>query len=424
MQLLRGIRLGFIFSCVCFASAQPLTITMWDFFGGGAGGRMEKLVEDFNASQDQINVKKTTLEWGVPFYTKVQTSAVAGQLPDVVSFHLSRFPSVVPGGLLRPFSDEELSSVDLSKDDFFPLLVEKASSQGQLYGIPLDTHPYILYYNKDLLREAGLLNEDGTPQGIGGIEGFSKALQQIKDETGQFGLAFPINGVGVWRVFSTFLAQLDGNVVVGDSAAFGEKGQRALQTMTDWVEAGLTPPNVTDDASIALFTGGRAAFMFNGVWNVPTMEDATAEGQLPFEYGVMPIPQLFDNQSEWADSHAFAIPNSSKNPISEEKVQAVLEFVSFVVKNSLVWADGGLIPAYLPVINTPEYEALKPNINYAAAAETVAYDPDITIAGAAGLLEEAGADFLAAAVNGQLPVDRALELYEQQINQDLQNSPN
>src|SRR5215217_5830829 len=55
------------------------TVVWWDFLGGGDGVRMKKLIEDFNTEHSgKIEIQGTTLDWGVPFYTKVQTSAAVG----------------------------------------------------------------------------------------------------------------------------------------------------------------------------------------------------------------------------------------------------------------------------------------------------------------------------------------------------------
>ncbi len=58
------------------------TVVFWDFFGGGDGIRMKQIVDDFNASQKDIVVQRTTQTWGNPFYTKVHTAVVSGQTPD------------------------------------------------------------------------------------------------------------------------------------------------------------------------------------------------------------------------------------------------------------------------------------------------------------------------------------------------------
>ncbi len=54
-------------------------ITWWDFLSGGDGVRMKALIARFNEEHPDIKINGTTLEWGVPFYTKVRTSVAVGQ---------------------------------------------------------------------------------------------------------------------------------------------------------------------------------------------------------------------------------------------------------------------------------------------------------------------------------------------------------
>ena len=72
------------------------TVVWWDFLGGGDGVRMKKLIADFNAEHTgKVKIDATTLDWGVPFYTKVQTSAAVGEAPDVMTYHASRIPCLL-----------------------------------------------------------------------------------------------------------------------------------------------------------------------------------------------------------------------------------------------------------------------------------------------------------------------------------------
>ena len=60
---------------------------------------MKKLIEDFNAEHaGKIKIDATTLEWGMPFYAKVQTSAAVGEAADVMTYHASRIPLAVEPG--------------------------------------------------------------------------------------------------------------------------------------------------------------------------------------------------------------------------------------------------------------------------------------------------------------------------------------
>jgi multiple sugar transport system substrate-binding protein len=62
------------------------TVEWWDFLGGGDGVRMKTLIDEFNTEHaGQIAINATTLDWGIPFYTKVQTSAAVGEGPDIMT---------------------------------------------------------------------------------------------------------------------------------------------------------------------------------------------------------------------------------------------------------------------------------------------------------------------------------------------------
>src|SRR6476619_4912496 len=79
-------------------------VVWWDFLGGGDGVRMRSLIEQFNKENPDIEIQPTTLEWGTPYYTKVQTAAAVGEGPDLMTYHLSRIPLGVSTGTLRPFT--------------------------------------------------------------------------------------------------------------------------------------------------------------------------------------------------------------------------------------------------------------------------------------------------------------------------------
>jgi len=408
---LKGFILGVLTALLGFSYAQT-EVVWWDFLSGGDGVRMKAMIDAFNESHDDIKITPTTLEWGTPYYTKVQTSVATGQGPDSMTYHLSRFPLGVEQGVLSPITDEELASVELSKDDYPESLVEAATFDGQMYGVPLDIHALVLYYNKDILREAGLLGEDDLPTGLDGIDNFNAALAKIA-ETGALPLSFSntANSGTAWRLYYSLLSQAGSQVIEGDEVVLDDGATTAFSAMAGWVEQGYTRKNLEYADSVALFTSGEAAMMFNGVWEVPTMVDLAAKGEL-FDWGAIAIPTLFDQPATWADSHIFAIPSGDMDP---EKRAAVLEVMAWMNKNSITWASAGHIPAYNPVVASPEYQELQPNATYAVLADTAVFDPRSTIAGVASPLYDAVANFLEPALNGQLPPEEAVQMFAEEL---------
>ncbi|QOL81366.1 extracellular solute-binding protein [Pseudooceanicola spongiae] len=390
------------------------TVTWWDFLSGGDGVRMKALISQFNEEHPDIQVKGTTLEWGVPFYTKVRTSAAVGQGPDVMTYHLSRLPLGLSEGVLTPITDADLENAGLAKADFFPA-AEKAAEgpDGTLYAVPFDIHSIVLYYNKSFLEGSRFLDDQGNLTGIESVGDFEEAMQTAADNGAETPLTYATgDDGGVYRVFYTLLAQQggtlisdDGEILPGDST---EKAIKAVETMTKWQTEGWQPEQALYEASVALFTSGKSAFQLNGVWEVPTMKDLATAGTLGFEWGAVQVPKLMETQTTWADSHAFAIPVHGKDEMDPEKRKAVMTVIGWMEKHSIAWAEAGHIPAYKPVADSAEYAQMQPNATYATLADSATYDPRNDIAGVASPVYDASINILSPAMHGYLTPEDAI----------------
>jgi multiple sugar transport system substrate-binding protein len=389
-------------------------VRMWTLLSGGDGARMRALVDDFNASQRDVRVVSTTLKWGEPFYTKLITSSVVGEGPDVATIHLSRMLNLAGGGVLRPITDFELASAGLKGADYLPRQWEKSHYGGQAWAVPLDVHPLVLYYNKKLVGQAGLLDPEGKLKPIEGVDALTDAFRVATERTGRRGLTMESSqsSFAIWRLWLAMLAQQNLSIIRNGQYRYGPAGEATLSRISDWFRRGYAQAGLDYPASTSQFMGGGAAFMLNGVWEVPELVRASKEGSLGFEYGIVPLPRMYANASTWADSHAFAIPANAGRPASPEKVKAVLQFVAYVSRHSMGWAEGGHIPAYRPVAESAQALALQPNAMYAEAARNVVYDPDGWYMGAAGPLEAIASKFLPAALYGYMTPAQAIHRFE------------
>ena len=147
----------------------------------------------------------------------------------------------------------------------------------------------------------------------------------------------------------------------------------------------------------------------NGVWEVPTMVDLAKKGQL-FDWGAIQIPVLFYQPATWADSHSFAIPDRKGNPVDAAKRKCARRH-PLVQQHSLEWAGGGHIPAYLPVQESAEFKAMKPNSDYVSLAKTAVFDPVSIYAGVASPVYDAAGNYMIPALNGEIaPADAAKKM--------------
>ena len=404
------------------ASAKE-TVVWWDFLGGGDGVRMKKLIEDFNAEhKDTIEIQATTLDWGIPFYSKVQTSAAVGEGPDLMTYHTSRTPLAVSQGVLAEITPDDMKVMGLSEASFAAAPWAAVHVDGKQYAVPFDQHPIVLYYNKDKLAAAGLIGDDGLPKDLNGVDNFAAAMKKLQEGGTKYGIStVTANGDFAYRTFYSLLCQQDG-IAGGDGDWLpGDNLQKminAVQVEADWVTNGYAPANTDYPATVALFTTGDAAMMMNGVWEVPTMSDLEKQGKL-FNWGAIELPVFFNHPCTYSDSHAFAIPNNVGKPQTPEKHAAVLEVIKWMEEHALFWATAGHIPANKAVTDSAEYKAMQPQATYAPLTANMIYDPQSKFAGVASPLFDAAGNSLTPAINGELDVTTAVTEFRDTLN-DLQ----
>lgn len=409
-----------LMSFASIASAAE-TVVWWDFLGGGDGVRMKKLIEDFNAEHaGKIEIQGTTLDWGVPFYTKVQTSAAVGEGPDVMTYHASRIPLAVSQGTLSEITAEDWAAMGLSADTFAQQTWDAVNVDGKQYAVPFDTHPIVLYYNKDKLEAAGLIGADGLPTGLDGIDNFKAALQKIKDGGTTWGLSTTTaDGSFAFRTIYSYLCQQDGTIGVDGAWLEGDnldKLKNSVQVIADWVKDGYTPEYTDYPANVALFTSGEAAMMINGVWEVPTMVDLEKQGKL-FNWGAIELPVMFNHACTYADSHSFAIPNNVGKTATPEKHAAVLEVIKWMSEHSLFWASAGHIPANKAVTETADYKAMQPQATYAKLTANQVFDPKSPNAGVASPLFDIAGNAFTAALNNEVDAQTAVDEMKQGLDE-------
>src|SRR3712207_3426533 len=354
---------------------QPATadVIFWHLFGGGDGANMATMVGNYQKSSGR-SVEATLLSWGNPYYTKLSLAASSGRPPDACVVHLSRLPLLAQAGLLEPGA-EQFTGAGVTQDKFTPAAWEKATVDGTTYAVPLDTHPFVLYYNKTLAQKAGLAEGDGLKP-MQNSDDFINAIKAMKDAAGgDFGAVCTITAdpSTCWRFFSMVYSGAAGPLVAEQGTKITiDRGAMEdtfafMQSLTGSEK--LLPSTANNVTSSTLFSQGKVGFLFDGVWQLPTYRDV--EG---LDFNIVPFPALLGPKAvAYADSHALAIPASSGRPA--QRTKDAVGFIKGLLDQSSTWADGGHVPAWLPVQESEEFKKLKPQSNYTEAAFNAVYDP-------------------------------------------------
>jgi multiple sugar transport system substrate-binding protein len=385
------------------AGSQPETadVIYWHLFGGGDGANMTTMVENFQKSTRR-SVEATLLSWGNPYYTKLSLAASSGRPPDVGIGHLSRLPLLARAGLLEPVGDQ-FSAAGITQDKFTPAAWDKATGDGPTYAVPLDTPPCVMFYNLALAKKAGLLNAAGDAlKPMQNSDDFRNAVQAMKDAAGgEFGAVASITAdpSTCWRFFAMVYSGVAGPIVsdLGTKVTIDQTAMEEtfafLRSLTGPPQS-LMPSTSTGTTSSTLFSQGKVGFLFDGVWQIPTYRGV--EG---LEFNVEPFPALLGPKpAAYADSHALVIPTSSAR--SAQRTADAVRFIKGLLDQSSIWADGGHVPAWLPVQKSKEFLALQPQSNYTEAAFNAVYDPVAWYTGAGSDFQTAMGSVVASVLAG------------------------
>ncbi len=390
------------------AQTGPVELTFWSLFTGGDGEFFDAMINEFNASQDGIVMKNDTVKFD-NYYTKLTTALAAGNAPDVVVVHQGNMLPYVSNGYLLALN-QYISPAALA--DFQEAPLAGTTTDGKIYSLPLDVHPIVMYYNKDLLKAAGVTTLPTTAQE------FADAALAVKNATGKWGLAID-NTTGVYkaytltRLFMSMLAQQGGSLLNADStkANFNnDYGVNALAWLQDLVFKYQVNPNELDyDAAMNVFKMGDAAFYFNGVWATGALE------QTDLNFGAAPLPAFFGTEPwAWSGSHTLAVPvQKNQDPV---KAQAAVDFIEWMTANGEMWAKAGHIPTRKSVAQKDAFKALPYRADYAAAA---AYALETPRTPAWEEVYGTMSDMLEQAVTKNLPAKQALANMETTINKIL-----
>lgn len=394
----------------------------WHLFGGGDGVNMNAMLDAYQQDHPDIDLQAATLAWGSPYYTKLAMAGAGGRAPEVAVLHLTRLPGFAPGRLLNPFDLDLLAEHGITEADFTPELWRRGQGpDGKQYAIPLDTHPIVLYYNTEICEQAGLLEDDGRLRPIQGPEEFVAAIRAAGEVIGGPGLVVETLGadtVGPWRFFWTLYSQTGATMLSEDGTRMTLDDQKALEVlefMRMLREERLITPRTDYAASVGLFSGGQGGFFINGEWEVSTLQN----NEVPFS--MTRVPNIFGSARVEADCHSFVLPNQTgRGGASNE---AAHEFVAWMLKNSVDWAAGGHVPAYLPTLEKPEYLDMHPQSEYRSVIDDVVLDPPAWFAGSASALEIELGSVFSGVLTGSRSPENALAEAKSRL-QDLLDTPN
>ena len=221
-------------------------------------------------TQAGVTVKRTGFDT-TDLTTKTLLAAQQGVAPNVLIVDNPVVSTLADAGVLNTTEDLKLDT-----SAFEPNLLAAGQLDGKTYGVPIGANTLALYYNKNILKAAGV--DISTVKDWNSL---TAALAKVK-ATGKKGIT--VSAIGTEEGSFQFLPWFWGS---GGKLTDLTSGTAALQLWTDWLKDGYAPNSIinnTQTTSWQEFATGDFAFSENGTWQ---LANAAKTG---FGYGVIPIP--------------------------------------------------------------------------------------------------------------------------------------
>ncbi|MGL4772731.1 MAG: ABC transporter substrate-binding protein [Clostridium sp.] len=407
---------------------KPVEITFWHSMGGVGGQTIDKLVSDFNSSQDKIKVSAEYQGSYDDAINKLKSSALSKSGPDVMQLYDIGTKWMIDSGYAYKMQDL------IDKDGYDVTKLEKNildyyTVDGKLYSMPFNTSTPILYYNKTAFKEVGL-NPEVAPKNFDEILEFSNKLVKKNGNTVErYGYAMQIYG---W-FFEQFLIkqQLDysneGNGRKGSAnkVAFDSNGG-AKAIFEGWkklIDSGVVGNfGRKSDDTIDAFTAGKTTMI---IGSTASLGDIKSKINGKFEIGTAYLPSVNANDKGGVSIGGGSLWAMDKG--DSEKASATFEFIKYMVSPEVQvkWASStGYFSVTKAAYNQPEMvKHLEQHPEFKTAIDQLR-ETNNSSGALLGVFPEARATIeenLEKVLNNKISVDEGIKKAAETINSALEN---
>ena len=286
-----------------FMGVQAATeITLWHSYRGLEKDALEKVIQKFNASQSDINVRSLQVPHDA-YPDKITAAIPRGKGPDIFIFAQDRIGDWAVKDVIQPIG---FWVGDEVKSRFLPGTIDALIYDDELYGLPTAFKCTALYYNKKLVQ-----NPPATTEELISIGKANTNLEKKK-----FGLVYE-NGLTYYN--SLWIYGFDGGFFNADrNPVLNQKPNiDALNFSKSLLKTHhIMPDEISNSLVTSLFNDNKAAMVISGPW-------FRAEISSSIDYGIAVLPIISGINKParpFLTVEAFLISSKSQHPLEAFQV--------------------------------------------------------------------------------------------------------
>ena len=336
-------------------------ITFWGSWSGDQVDQLNQLIDKYNDSQDKYEV---TYKVQDNVEEKLLTGMAGGEIPDVIMWDRVNTAMYAQKNALLDL-DDLIKKDNISMDDFYEETVKEMQYDNKQYGIPLLVDNRSIFYNKTLLKEAGV----EPPKTWDELLDVAKKTTKWDGNT-LVQAGFSLDDVGL---FNMWLQQAGGTMLNADNTATAFNSEAGMKVLDFWdqlMNQAKVYQQGFNDGSDA-FAAGKVAMTYNGPWALADYDKVDG-----LDYGVVP-PVTGPNGDKGALTGGFGlvIPKAAK------KQEGAWDFIKWWTTNPDIGVEFAKISTWLPAnkkaaqdpyfTENDKYKAFVETMNFAKIRPTV-----------------------------------------------------
>jgi multiple sugar transport system substrate-binding protein len=369
------------------------------------------MVSAWNSAHPNETITAQEIPAGKTSEEVIGAAITAGNAPCLV-FNTS--PAAVPqfqkqGGLvaLDSFKDGTSYIEERSGD----VADQYKSSDGKFYQLPWKSNPVMIFYNKDLMKKAGI---DPANPPLKTYEEFQATSQKLVSSGAAQAAIYPAPTSEFFQswfdFYPLFLAETGGTQLVEDGKATfdSEQGKAVMNFWKGLYDKGLAPKEKYNGDS---FADQKAAMAIVGPWAI-----AVYGGKV--NWGVVPVPtssgKASDQIKTFSDAKNVAIYSACKN---QGTAWDVLKFATSKEQDGALLDKTGQMPLRKDLETTyPEYFTSHPEYKeFAAQAARTVEVPNVS--NSVAIWQAFRDEYSSSVIFGKSSVDDALKTAADKVNQ-------
>ncbi len=362
----------------------------------------EQMVEAWNADHPDEEITAQEIPAGKTSEEVIGAAITAGNAPCLV-FNTS--PAAVPqfekqGGLVALDSfDGGAEYVESRSGD---VAEQYQSPDGQYFQIPWKSNPVMIFYNKDIMKKAGV-DPENPP--LATYDEFLATSRKIVDSGAAQAAIWPAPTSEFFQswfdFYPLYAAETGGQQLVEDGQATfdSEQGAAVAEFWATMYEEGLSQQEKYNADS---FADQKAAMSIVGPWAISVYGDSV-------NWGVAPVPTSAGTGPEdtytFSDAKNIGLYSACEN---QETAFEVLKFATSEEQDGQLLELTGQMPLRTDLQTTyPDYFAEKPEYEkFADQASRTVEVPNV--ANSIAIWQAFRDEYTKAVIFGESPVDEAL----------------